>query len=171
MASANKDKKLFEALEKRETVLTVEHRGISEAAKYHNLPKSDVKEMVLGAIQSHQDIIKTHQHIIATLQKCIQQEEKKVPPTMEPFKSSGTSSSSQGGDVLCYICGKNGHKARSCCGRGCYRCGQVGHIAWGCNEVKGIRGGGGVCYSCGLRGYIAVCSLCGETGHMGNECW
>nr|GEY92942.1 DNA-binding protein HEXBP [Tanacetum cinerariifolium] len=92
-----------------------------------------------------------HQDAIASLQKCIQEEEK------EP-KSPGTSSSSnsEGGDVLCYICGKNGHKAKECCGVGCNVCGKVGHDGWGCNEDR-LRDGrvgtnGAICYHCGKAG-------------------
>nr|GFA09118.1 DNA-binding protein HEXBP [Tanacetum cinerariifolium] len=86
------------------------------------------------------------------------------------------------GDVLCYICGKNGHKAKECCGVGCYKCGKVGHIGRimsRCNgDVNGDMEGQGLLVTIVLfvitvgreGGYIAVCSKCGETGHMGKEC-
>ncbi|PWA43495.1 hypothetical protein CTI12_AA535050 [Artemisia annua] len=103
------------------------------------------------------------------------EDEEKKDPTMVSGSSQGG-----GGDVVCYICGKSGHKAKDCCGVGCYECGKLGHIPRGwppCNgdvngELQGLVGkGGGICYYCGKAGYIAVCSLCGEMGHMGKECW
>ncbi|PWA98993.1 ATP-dependent RNA helicase DED1 [Artemisia annua] len=91
------------------------------------------------------------------------------------------SSSNQGsGDVLCYICGKNGHKAKDCCGTGCYKCGKLGHVGgygprceggWDCEREGLIGTYNAICYYCGKGGYIAVCSRCGETGHVGKECW
>ncbi|GJQ95964.1 protein root primordium defective 1 [Tanacetum coccineum] len=94
---------------------------------------------------------------------------------MEPKSSSA---SSQGGDVLCYICGKNGHKAKECCGFGCYKCGKVGHIGRARSRCNGDANGdmegfvghySAICYYCGKGGYIADCSKCGETGHMDSE--
>nr|GEW23329.1 zinc finger, CCHC-type [Tanacetum cinerariifolium] len=98
-------------------IYTVEHSGIDEAVKTYGFEEPEVNELVLKAIQDHHDIIKSHQDSIASLQKCMEDKEKK-DPKMEP-KSS---------DVLCYICGKNGHKAKECCGVGCYKCGKVWHI-------------------------------------------
>ncbi|GJU82102.1 DNA-binding protein HEXBP [Tanacetum coccineum] len=104
-------KNVFEAIRQWRLIQGVEHDGIDETAKDEDIPKSEVNELVLKAIQDHQDVIKSHQHSIASLQKCIQEEGKKNPK-MEP--KSSASSSSQGGDVLCYICGKNDHKAKEC---------------------------------------------------------
>ncbi|GKB46815.1 DNA-binding protein HEXBP [Tanacetum coccineum] len=63
---------------------------------------------------------------------------------MEPKSSEG--------DVLCYICGKNGHKAKDCCGVGCSVCGKLGHDGWGCNEDRFKYGRVGtnraICYYC-----------------------
>nr|GEU34313.1 putative retrotransposon protein [Tanacetum cinerariifolium] len=160
-------KNIFEAIKQSGVIYTVERYGIGEAAKTYNVDKPQVNEFVLKAKQDHQDMIKRPQDAIASLQKCIQEEEK------EP-KSSGISSNSEGGDVLCYICGKNGHKAKECCGIGCNVCGKVRHNGLGCNEDR-FRDGrvgtnGAICYYCGKAGYIAVCSKCGQTGHVGKEC-
>ncbi|GJU82100.1 DNA-binding protein HEXBP [Tanacetum coccineum] len=162
------DKNVFDAIKQWRLMYTVEHSGIDDAVKRYGFEEPEVKELVLKAIQDHHDIIKSHQDSIASLKKCMEEEEKK-DPTMEP----------KSGDVLCYICGKNGHKAKECCGVGCYKCGKVGHIGRimsRCNgDVNGDMEGfvghySAICYYCGKGGYIAVCSKCGETGHMGKEC-
>ncbi|GJW61994.1 gypsy type transposase [Tanacetum coccineum] len=167
--SNNDSTNVFEAIKLWRLIKTVESYGIGEAAKKYDVEKPQVNEIVSKAIQDHQDIIKSHQDAIASLQKCMQDEEKKNPK-MEP-----STSSSQGGDVLCYICGKNEHKAKDCCGVGCYECGELGHINrdWRpCNgDVNGellgrVGGGGRICYYCGKGGYIALCSKCGGTGHL-----
>nr|GEZ00729.1 DNA-binding protein HEXBP [Tanacetum cinerariifolium] len=121
-------KNVFEAIKQSRVIYSVERYRIGEAAKRYDVDKPQVYKFVLKAKQNHQDIIKRHQDAIISLQKCIQEEE----------KSSGTSSSSnsEGGDVLCYICGKNGYKAKECCGVGCNVCGKVGHDGWGCNEDR-----------------------------------
>ncbi|GKE37362.1 DNA-binding protein HEXBP [Tanacetum coccineum] len=170
------DKNVFDAIKQWSLIYTVEHHGIDDAVKKYDVEKPQVNELVLKAIQDHQDIIKSHQDSIASLQKCMEDEQNQNP-TMEPKSSSA---SSQGGDVLCYICGKNGHKAKECCGFGCYKCGKVGHIGRARSRCNGDANGdmegfvghySAICYYCGKGGYIAVCSKCGETGHMGKECW
>ncbi|PWA34919.1 serine/arginine-rich SC35-like splicing factor SCL30A [Artemisia annua] len=67
--------------------------------------------------------------------------------------------------VRCCICGRE-HRAKDCSGVGCYKCSKVGHLGRDCGQVWSGSGGDGVCYYCGMRGYMAVCSLCGETGHL-----
>ncbi|PWA38787.1 ABC transporter A family member 7 [Artemisia annua] len=87
------DGNVFEAIKQWGLILKVEHSGIDEAAKMYDVEKPQ---------QAYKNVWKMKR--------------KRIP--QQP-----NTSNQGGGDVFCYICGKNGHKAKDCCGVGCYECG------------------------------------------------
>nr|GEU68880.1 zinc finger MYM-type protein 1-like [Tanacetum cinerariifolium] len=170
-----------------EIIRSVLHRGIGETANAYDLHAWEVNEIVSKGIQDHQDIVKSHQHTIAELQKRMEEKE----PINERKSGQAKANASSGNDHnkcyrcrksghvardcdidYCNVCHKSGHKASNCSNNvGCYKCGKIGHMSWDCKPVWNEGRCGGVCYYCGLRGYKSVCSLCGETGHLGKDCW
>ncbi|GJW94130.1 DNA-binding protein HEXBP [Tanacetum coccineum] len=136
------------------------YKGIGATAYEYNLGIREVNEIVFRAIQDHEDVMERHQDSIAELRNLL---------------NSGVCN-----DASCYKCGKVGHIASNCSDDAelwCRICLKEGHMARecsggdGCCKCSSVGRGGRLCYYCGMRGYMAVCSLCGERGHLGKDCW
>ena len=63
-----------------------------------------------------------------------------------------TSGGDAAGSVVCYRCGKPGHKRLDCPGevKKCYKCGKEGHMASNCDRKDVL------CYNYGERGHIST---------------
>ncbi|PWA66599.1 DNA-binding protein HEXBP [Artemisia annua] len=176
---------MFMAIREERIVSIALKDGVGAAAYEFNLPIWEVKQMVLRARQDHLDIMKRHQDSIAELSnllgrsgcyKCGKDGHiAKHCKDASCYKCGKVGhvarNCTDGAEVRCRLCYKSGHMTRDCSGDGCCKCRRVGHLGRNCDQDHPLGHSGRLCYFCGMRGYMAVCSLCGERGHLGKDCW
>ena len=98
----------------------------------------------------------------------------RVSNSIKPVNKQGSKSSKPNSSLVCFKCGKPGHKALECSNSSlvCFKCGKPGHKTLDCSNSSLV------CFKCGKPGHKAldcsnsslVCFKCGKPGHKALEC-